>query len=423
MSIDHIARGLGSLSYARSNDAKLRLRKLRDLALARRYDNCRTNGVMASPPTIAADSAATPATAATAYKAASTTLLSTNPFRFYGCDASRINIQSTDFVRFPALTLSGSGTGGNITGAQSGSTWRAEAFVDSDLVGILVGGSSLPFRFLVDDQYVDTTGTATALSSGSRSFLLTFASRAKRRITVEGEQSQAFRGMSCIGTGAVYPVPNENFRLLVLGDSITNGTGGTRIGDGFARILGDMLGVRDTIVSGVGSTGYLANSSGTRYTLRERVPSDVPTSGVDAVVVAMGRNDTAGTSAITAEVTLAIAAIRSTVGLHVPIFVGGQFPGSSGPSAGDIAIDAAIASGVSALNDPLVEFVSISSDAAGAWISGTGRTGSTTGTGNADIYMGGTDGTDTTHPNTAGHLYYGTRWADAIINSSLVRNA
>ncbi|MFJ7586797.1 hypothetical protein ACIQZO_05245 [Streptomyces sp. NPDC097617] len=46
----------------------------------------------------------------------------------------------------------------------------------------------------------------------------------------------------------------------------------------------------------------------------------------------------------------------------------------------------------------------------GPWITGTGRVGATTGTGNADTCIG----TDATHPTDAGHTYLASRVVAAI---------
>jgi phospholipase/lecithinase/hemolysin len=44
------------------------------------------------------------------------------------------------------------------------------------------------------------------------------------------------------------------------------------------------------------------------------------------------------------------------------------------------------------------------------WITGTGRVGATTGTGNADTYIG----SDATHPTDAGHAYLARRVVAAL---------
>jgi hypothetical protein len=69
---------------------------------------------------------------------------------------------------------------------------------------------------------------------------------------------------------------------------------------------------------------------------------------------------------------------------------------------------------VTAFNDPYCKFIPQTTDPSGSWINGTGRTGATNGTGNADIYIGGVSGTDTTHPNDLGHLYLAYRAANRI---------
>lgn len=212
--------------------------------------------------------------------------------------------------------------------------------VNADLVAFYVMGSALPYRFLVDDQYVDKTGTVAAVTSGTGDnwIILTFGSKTTRKITIELQQDQAVRYVALKAADSWGSRPAaKQMRGIVLGDSLTASASATHFGDGYALVAGDYLGL-ELWPSGVGGTGYVASNSGVDYALPERLSVDLDSAliygDVHVVVVAMGRNDI---DLPATDVTSVAAACYSAIRAKCPgavVFVLGPWdvlaPGASG---------------------------------------------------------------------------------------------
>jgi lysophospholipase L1-like esterase len=402
--------------------------KLRRLSRAARYRNQYVNSVMSSPPTITTSTSA-PSGVSLGFNFITAPAVP-GAFREFGGDAL---VYSTNYHRYPVATLGGGGVNGNCANGRNATTWQVEFMADAAKVAVRVAGTTLPFRFLVDAggsaglQYVDTTGTVPASSSGRNYILLDFSAvggRAMRRIVVEGEQAMAMEGANVQPTEGVYQTDGADIlRAVVIGDSLTEGVGATVRNDSWANVMCRALGLRDVRASGMGSTGYLKTLSPNLLTARGRIAdatgaadagNGIPSfTAPDVVFVAMGINDTASSgAAIQAEVLAYLQALRAALPT-VPVFVLGPWPGSTGPSGTITTIEASVSAAVTQAGDgsSLFYFVAVSADTNGAWISGTGKTTATTGTGNSDVYTG----SDGTHPNTAGHKFLGLRAADAVM--------
>ncbi|MGJ8526960.1 SGNH/GDSL hydrolase family protein [Maritalea sp.] len=171
---------------------------------------------------------------------------------------------------------------------------RISVNVTSQAVAFYVIGSADPYRFIVDGQYVDLVGTLPAAASGTGAnyIMLNFASAATRHVTIELQRGQGLRRILADGAGTFEAKPVASTkRIIIVGDSVTGGQGATHLGDGFAPVLGDLLGVSDCWASGVGGSGYLNTQGGSRFKLSERL-GDVNDHGPwDLIVIAMGLND------------------------------------------------------------------------------------------------------------------------------------
>jgi lysophospholipase L1-like esterase len=182
--------------------------------------------------------------------------------------------------------------------------------------------------------------------------------------------------------------------------------------------MADCVGIKDIWASGSGSTGYLNTAGGTKFTLRQRI-TDLTGPSPDIIGIAMGLNDAASPVAnVQSELQLVLAAIRAVLPT-TPIFVFGSFLGNVAIATIQ-ALEAGLKTTVdlAAASDQDLFFVPVTgiglpSDT--PWIFGTGRSGATTGDGNADLYTGGVNGADAVHPTTAGHLHIGFRAADGIM--------
>ena len=136
---------------------------------------------------------------------------------------------------------------------------------------------------------------------------------------------------------------------------------------------------------------------------RDRVTLDVTNFHPGTVIVAGGCNDDAySASEIQSEASAVFTAILSA-NPGVRLIVIGPWSNSGHPPAARISNDAAIGAAARAAG---ALFVSPIED---HWITGTGKTSSHAGDGNADIYIG-----PDNHPSPAGHLYLGQMLASAL---------
>jgi lysophospholipase L1-like esterase len=201
-----------------------------------------------------------------------------------------------------------------------------------------------------------------------------------------------------------------------MGDSLTTGTGATLENDGWVRIFKDYIGVSDVWESGVGGTGYLNNAT-TSFTLRQRMPYDVLPYTHDACVFNMGINDLAFTpAAIALEASACIELYRNTFPVN-PLFVAGSTYGTA-PIASMKAIELALSNMVAAraTTDSNLFFVPVSGVGLATdspYIFGTGKVGTTTGDGNADLYVT----SDGVHFNTLGHAHWGRRFSNGLLEA------
>lgn len=267
-------------------------------------DNPHSLVAMASPPTITTDTTTTPAVAYTR------TLTMATP-----ADLAQVLVESGDQTINSNFLQPVQAT--QASGVVARTASRVSVNINADVVAFYVIGVATAYRFLVDDQYVDFTGTVAGATSGTGNnyIILTFASKAVRKVTVELQQGCAIRRIH-IKTGDSYgakPTAKAH-RGVIFGDSITAASGATAFGDGYVQIAGDYLGVPDLVPSGVGSTGYVNTATGTRYKLSERISADLDRAlaagSLSFVVVAMGINDL-GLSGIQAEAEACYAIIRA----------------------------------------------------------------------------------------------------------------
>ena len=375
---------------------------MRRLALNARNNNPRVRGLHANPPTITATSTLD-TTLTRTYRWRDSTK---NVLNYYGGRASSL---FTNLRQFPVTVVSGGPAMG---------TWRVEAVVDSVKfqIGIYALSASHKFRVLVDGYYVDMTGLAASATSTLTYMTVDFTSaggRTPRNIVFEGEGNSAFDGFCVLPTEGVYKPGTQVVVAHCVGDSFVANAGATRSHDGFIRVMGDALGLVDCRPGGVGGTGYLNPGSG-QTTFRQRI-SEITDGTPDVIFIGGGYNDYSYTdAALTAECIAYYSLIRANAATaDVPIFVFGSWGGKRGPDATTLANELAIKAAVTAMGDPKIFFIPISTDVNGPWFHGTGTTSATDGTGNTDIYIG----SDGTHPNDIGHKFLGLRCADAVMRA------
>lgn len=370
--------------------------------------------------------AATDATLANSYTASANLDL----FRFAGGNV--IANGSGSSLYFPTSSVAPA-TNGNIGSVdtvpddQQAWGWRTEFETDASKVEVRIGSSTAErFRVLVDGRYVSKTPSYGLNYVAYLS--LDFSSvRRPRVIGVEGSDTNTFRGVSVGATANIWRPQRSPDRIVALctGDSYSEGQGATPSAGvlGFPQMLGRMLGWTDVRQVAVGGTGYFnTGPSGARSKLYDQIDrwmtvnSDLRPDDVDVVTCLSGYNDYPAISGTTYTPTeIAAEALRCWRKMRalLPgalIIVGGPHSGSRGPDQRTIDIEAALAAAFSVWADPFSAYVPLAPSTARAWISGTGRVGATTGSGNADVMIT----TDATHPTELGHQLYARRLASEI---------
>ena len=260
--------------------------------------------------------------------------------------------------------------------------------------------------------YVDGKRNAsdivTATNTGAiKYFSVTFPDSKLRRIDI-GCYNARIGAIFTDDTDTVSPSLNPK-KILVAGDSFTEGTGATAQGMGFATRLSELSGNFNLVVSGSGGTGYVATNNG-RPNLETRAQTDIVDQSPDIVIIAMGINDSLD---ITSAVTNTVDTIQTGLPDATIVLVGSW---TAGEATGQMITNTAIIESVA--NSKGVYFINPTGTAnADGWITGTGDDGAPIGDGNADIFVS----SDGTHPNDAGHLYLAQRLATELASLNIIK--
>ena len=272
-------------------------------------------------------------------------------------------------------------------------------------------GTSAYYRIMVDGQYVTAAPQAgrNAADGANYRVKISFASRAIRRIRIELAY-MPFGGLDVGPNDTVWLPPAPRRRAMILSDSYGVGSGSAGYVDTFWQPMAQILGWDDPWPNAENSTGYLNPGGGGKETFGTRLAATVVPYSPDVLVVWGGMNDTTTvnaaytTSALGAACTALYDAIATSLPNCLLYVVGVPQPSASVPAA------------QSAANAAIITAASAHSKVRGVvdptgWITGTGKVGSTTGTGNADLYTA----SDGVHPSPAGHAYLASRIAAALI--------
>lgn len=305
---------------------------------------------------------------------------------------------------------------------------RFSAVVSSRYFTARLYPTSAPYRFIVNGQYVSMTGTSLSVTTGNASqyVLLDFGTRATRTITIECQQSSAaFFGGYVEATGAVAPVDRRGrVSAVFLSDSYVQGAispadGSTDYNraDGVAVQMGDYMGL-DMLASGSGGTGW-NQSVTTVYRFDQRIAVGDLALGYqppEIIFLAASVNDRLRDKTVVQANALAGFQSARAQFPGVPIIVFGNPKIPIGPQSGDpslVTSESAVAAAVAAFADPLCAFVPVLSEPTGSWFAGTGRAGSTNGSGNNDWAIG----PDGTHLTYEGADYMARRYAATALNA------
>jgi hypothetical protein len=383
--------------------------------------------VMTTPPTISvsasSDATLGPSVAMVASNALTPAAL--NNVAFYGGVPS----PALGYVAMPVSSWAPA-TNGNISSLVGASSpglttdqvaWSHAAEIVTDALKAefcLYNSSNRKVMFQVDGQYVDFTGSTSASGSNADTYFeLTFATRKVRRIRVlmSSLLTTGMTMLKAIRVSATCSFWKPNLQNVLragwITDSYGEGTNGSATiypipNAAWPVLASELLGIRDCRQLSAGGTGYLANNSGTRSTLRNQLAKFWAQAPFDLLVLGHGYNDTAqSASAVTAEALYCLQQIRAA-NAGVPIVVLGTQAGATGPGASTLTTEAAVAAAVASFADPLCKFAPVSTDVP-TWLNGTGFSGSTNSTGNSDVYVD----TDHIHPTIVGAEYLSFRTA------------
>lgn len=219
--------------------------------------------------------------------------------------------------------------------------------------------------------------------------------------------SANFKGVYVPSTGTVSkpPARDGGLRALFVGDSYSVNTQASENLDlGIAATMCDLLGIDDLFIDGLGGTGFVAGS--TNYYLSATRLGYITSYAPNVVIVMASVNDSSDVSANFGSWYNSVRGIIGTTGLIIVLGVMGR---SSAESAREAELRVAIAAKIAA-GDSNILFVPASGDAAGSWMTGTGKVDAPTGTGNGDLYFS----TDNTHPVGRGYDYLGRRAAAGV---------
>jgi lysophospholipase L1-like esterase len=313
--------------------------------------------------------------------------VSNSAFRYVGADPY-VPSSFPDNLGYKFWNVSTDGTSGISTHAYINQT---NAFgYDKQTLEIRCKGNGAKLRLLVDGQYTATQFAQLPNDGQGYYYKVDFGSAAARQLKIESNGNFVFWGIQK-ETAATISAPTDALRLrmVMAGDSFTEGTGATNSGDSLVHYAGKLLGFDDRYDSGSGGTGWV-QINGSRVALPARLQQDVINRDGDMVVLAMGLNDEGdgNDAACGTACAAAISSIRAASPAVMIYVVGPWDPSAPGATPANrtnmrnVLRDASTGRGGVKFLDPLgVEF---------------GKIG------------------DNTHPNDAGHVTLGTWLADQV---------
>jgi hypothetical protein len=221
--------------------------------------------------------------------------------------------------------------------------------------------------------------------------------------TFNGEKSVRIYGYQNIRstlTYLVYVGPRDSVRapknpmrfgLAFDGDSITQGSYSSPINPGLGVdvLTARRIGCDHFYNNAIGGTGFLANSSGTKTTLAERLDR-ISSFNPDILVLGGNHNDAVGTYSSAqrqAAVVSYLQAARAALPRCAFFVTGGHLLQSeSATGANQLTLEADMSAAVTTFGDVNTVFVPVLTDPAGAWTSGTGTGNSPQSNGNKDRF-------------------------------------
>lgn len=304
------------------------------------------------------------------------------------------------------------------TYASPQNTWAVEFDTDAQVfeVGFKYVSAATTYRLSIDGRAVTDLPQATGATSAGAAYMLKFDLKTglntPKRIRLDF-CTMPFRGVYLPPTDTLWKPVAGGGRFMLFGDDLSDGAS-ANTGGGTGTWLyrtGRMLGVQDVWEQGRTGTGYI--TAGSFDTLANRLAADVVAYTPDRLVVWAGYNDSGGSQPA---IGTAASALFTAIASGLPTcqtYVVGCWSPSGSPTSALTSTDATLQTAAAGASLPFLSPITGSVydktgtlvTTLGPWITGTGKVGSTTGTGIADWAIG----ADGVHPTDAGHLYLSRR--------------
>jgi hypothetical protein len=397
------------------------LSKLKTAMAAATGNNPVTNADMASPPTITQSASHDGTLSVTA-------TYGSNPTQFQiSLGHNYLNSNGGLYVAGSNLSpatngnlsvLSGSFTPTLLNGGENALDWTATFVTSSQVVELklVISNSNVPYRFIVNQQYVARDGLITT----SNFIKMDFGSRSLRTITIELQFGDSLQQVAVSSGETIVAPSGPVVSAAATGDSYCEGINGITdpsgvfyamdsIGATFAKQIG-VNSYRNTCVGGTGYWNQSGGVPGTRSNINGQMAFWSADFQYDTIWFMGGFNDSGQTSNANLQaLALADWQLARLNNPNALIIVFGIWGGPRGPGASTIGAELALKSQYFAWGDHFSLFFPVSTDSTSAltWLYGTGFNGS--GTQNAATYIA----SDDTHPNRPGAIYLGGRAATA----------
>lgn len=371
-------------------------------------------------PTISTAQTSTPTTGYLKYAPAGVALTgsdATGTFTYLGATGITVGTGTPDnsyvlpISRYP-------NTRGNLTSSQS--VWSVAFGTNAQVFQLRFNYQTAGmYRLNIDGRKVTDLMQAVGGTTAGSSHLLTvdMGSAIPRTIKIDF-YTVPFGGIFLPPGANMWAVPKRSDRFMGFGDSLTDGSA-LNAGSGagtWAHRVARLLGSDDYWDEARGGTGYI--TPGSFAVLADRVQTDVIANAPDRMTVWAGYNDNGGSQT---SIKAAADSLFATIKTGLPscdVYVLGCWSPTGSPAASITNTDNTLKTSAAAAGYPFISPVTGSIyNAAGTlvathgpFITGSGRVGATTGSGNADLYIG----TDAVHPTDAGHVYLARRIAAAI---------
>jgi lysophospholipase L1-like esterase len=313
-----------------------------------------------------------------------------NTHRRFGLSGTPMRYRSTPIDL--AQTANGSGVSGwsYISGYYYGSK------VEFNLIGMQVGTAT--YQVYVDDVPVTVDPVSVTTAVARYRLSVAFGAAGLRKITLAIGTGFGIDVIQVGPTDTWAPAPYRSVPIGVVGDSFA--TGGASQSNGWAQRLHQLCPPLDLNAGIFSGTGFTTSNG---YGADGRVALIAETNPV-LILFQGSTNDSSATQAeLTAAVIAAIAAYR-TACPRARFMITGPI----GRTATYAAFHARMEIAAAAAGATFVH--TIGTGAGQDWLTGTGRVGATTGTGNSDLFVT----SDALHPTQAGTDYIAMRLAAAI---------